>query len=88
MEELDDEVIQFFCLSGLGICYQIKDFWPHCFMAASFYHCTSAALYNIDGKFFMGEYPGINVFAWGKGGTANNQNGNCAGGGGVQVGQA
>jgi len=41
-------------------------------MAASFYHCTSAALYKIDGNFFMGEYPGINVFAWGKGGTANN----------------
>ncbi len=76
VEDLDVEVIQFFCSSGLGICYQIKDFWSHCFMAASFYHCTSAALYKIDGKFFMGEYPGINVFAWGKGGTANNRNRN------------
>ncbi len=31
----------------------------------------------------MGEYPGINVFTWGKGGTASNQNRNHGGGAGV-----
>ncbi len=33
----------------------------------------------------MREYPAINVFAWGKGGTANNQNRNRCGGAGVQI---
>ncbi len=36
----------------------------------------------------MGEYPGIDVFAWGKGGTTNNQDRNRLGGGGVQIGCA
>ncbi len=44
-------------------------------MAALFYHCTSAALYWIDNQIYFGKYPGIDVFAWGQGGTAGNPNG-------------
>ncbi len=70
---LEPEVIQFFCLSGLGLCYQIFDYWSHCFMA-SFYHCMSAALYWVGHKIYFRKYLGIDVFAWGKGGTAVNRN--------------
>ncbi len=44
-------------------------------MAALFYHCTSAALYWVGNKIYVGKYPGIDVFAWGKGGTAGNPSG-------------
>ncbi len=50
LKKLEPEVIQFFCLCGLGLCYQIFDYWSHCFMAASFYHCTSTALYQVGNK--------------------------------------
>ncbi len=80
LKDLEAEVIQFFCLSGLGICYPIVNFWSHCFMAASFYHCTSPAVFKVGDKIYMGNYPGIDVFAWGKGGTANNPNDGNAGG--------
>ncbi len=73
-EQLTLEVIQFFCLLGLGICYRIIDYWSHCFMASSFYHCTLTALYQINDKIFAGSYPGVNIFAWGKGGSADNPN--------------
>ncbi len=46
-DDPDDEVevIQFFCLPSLGICYRIKSFWSHCFMAACFSHLTSTPIY-------------------------------------------
>ncbi len=72
--DLKPEAIQFFCLSGYGICYHVLDCWSQCFMAISFYHCTSAAIYHIGGKIYTGNYLEIYVFAWGKGGTAENPN--------------
>ncbi len=43
-------------------------------MAALFYYCTSAALYWVANKMYFGKCPGIDVFAWGKGGMAVNCN--------------
>ncbi len=54
LKKSEPEVIQFLCLSGLELCYLIFDYWSHCFMAASFYHCTSTACIrlaiNLDWK--------------------------------------
>ncbi len=66
----DIEIIQFFCLPSLGICYQIKSFWAHCFMAACFSHLTSTPIYVLKGKVYVGKIPNVTIFAWGKGGPA------------------
>ncbi len=59
LKKLEPDVIQFFCLSGLGLCYRIFDYWSHCFMAALFYHCMPAVLYQIGNKIYIRKYPGI-----------------------------
>lgn len=57
-------------------------------MASSFYHCTSVAVYKIGEKIYVGNYPGIDVFSWGKSGSAvppnhgGNDGGRAGGGGG------
>ncbi len=66
LDNLDVEVIQFFCLSGFVINYPVLDYWLHCFMAASFYYFTSMAIYRVGGKIYICNFPGIYVFAWGK----------------------
>ena len=61
------EIIQYFCCRGLGICYRINNYWVHMFLAFCFSHYTSVAIFIKGGKVYFGKYPGISMFAWGKG---------------------
>ncbi len=63
------EIIQFFVMPSLGICYRIKSYWGHCFMAACFLHLTSTPLFVYREKVFIGKFDGVRIFAWGKGGS-------------------
>ncbi len=63
------DFIQFFCLPSLGLCYQIKSFWSHCFMAAMFSYFTSVSIFIYKGKVYVWKFPWGSVFAWGKGGS-------------------
>ncbi len=38
LQEEQLQCIQFFLLTGLGICYPIKDYWSHCFTDSNFTH--------------------------------------------------
>ncbi len=51
-------------------------------MEAWFSHWTSAAVHKIWGKIYMGDYPRINVFAWGKEAASENPNAGASHGGG------
>jgi len=61
------EIIQYFCCMGLGTCFRIKNYWTHMFLAYCFSHYTSVAIFVKGNKVFFGKYPGITMFAWGKG---------------------
>lgn len=51
LHEYDDlEIIQFFCLPLLGICYRIQLFWAHCFMVPYFAHLTLTHVYVLNEK--------------------------------------
>ena len=62
----DVQVIQFFCGFGLGICYQIKNYWSHAFLPATHSHLTSAPLFIQDDKVYS-TFENCNIFAWGEG---------------------
>ena len=69
-EDGDIEIIQYFCCRGLGICYRIRSFWVHMFLAYCFSHYTSVAIFiSASGKVWFGEHPRISIFAWGLGKT-------------------
>ncbi len=71
LHDYDDlKVKQFFCMPSLGICYCIKSYWAHGFMASCFLHLTSALIYITGGKVFIGKIPQVTIFACGKGGPA------------------
>lgn len=57
----DDEIdiIQFFCLPGLGICCQIKSYWAHSFMAACFAQLTLTLLIIYHGKYMWENSKGL-----------------------------
>ncbi len=38
------DIIQYFCIPTLGVCYQIKHYWLHCFLAG-FFHITHLLSY-------------------------------------------
>ena len=61
------EIVQYFCCKGLGICYRIRTYWVHMFLAYCFSHYTSVAIFIKDEKVYFGKYPGVTIFAWGKG---------------------
>ena len=61
------EIIQFFCIPTLGICYRIKNYWVHCFLAAMFSHYTSVVIFIRDGLVYVGHHENASVFAWGTG---------------------
>ena len=64
-ERNDIEVYQMFMCPGLGTSYRIKNYWVHIMLASLFSHCTSDAVYIVDGKAYFGKCPGIKMFAWG-----------------------
>ncbi len=70
LKEEQLECIQFFLLTGLGICYPIKDYWSHCFTASNFTHCTSTPLFRLGGKVYVKRPKGVHIFAWGKSGPS------------------
>ncbi len=59
------EVYQFFMCPGLGTTYRIKNYWVHLFLARLFSHCTSVALYIVDGRAYFGKCPTVTMFSWG-----------------------
>ena len=63
----DAEVIQFFCCRGLGICFRIRNYWTHLFLAHCFSHYTSTMIVICKGHVFIGDHPYVKIFAWGKG---------------------
>ncbi len=81
LKEEQLQCIQFFLLTGLGICYPIKDYWSNCFAASHFTHCTSTLLFRIGGKVYVKRPEGVHIFAWGKSGrqTSSRMNRNSSG---------
>jgi len=63
----DVEIIQYFCCKGLGICYRIRNYWVHLFLAYCFAHYTSVAIFVKDETVYFGKYPKKAMVAWGKG---------------------
>eukprot|EP00984_Skeletonema_dohrnii_P019395 scaffold9254_cov98-Skeletonema_dohrnii-CCMP3373.AAC.3 len=61
------EVYQYFMCPGLGSSHRISNYWVHCFLASTFSHCTSAAIFIVDGKAYFGKCPKATMFAWGGG---------------------
>ncbi len=60
------EFIQYFYLTGLGICYPIENYWSQWFITLAFSHATSSAIRRIGGKVYAGNTYGIDIFAWGE----------------------
>ncbi len=58
------EVYQFFMCPGLGTTYRIKTYWVHLFLADLFSHCTSVAMYIVDGRAYFGKCPKVIMFFW------------------------
>jgi hypothetical protein len=58
-------VYQFSMCPGLGKTYRIKNYWVYLFLAGLFSHCTSVAIYNVDGKAYFGKCPKVIMFSWG-----------------------
>jgi len=59
------EVYQFFMCPGLGTTYRIKNYWVHLFLAGLFSHCTSVAIFIVDGRAYFGKCPTVTMFSWG-----------------------
>ncbi len=59
------EVYQIFMCRGLGTTYRIKNYWVHLFLAGLFSHCTSVAIYIVDGRAYFGKCPTVTMFSWG-----------------------
>jgi len=59
------EVYQFFMCPGLGTTYRIKNYWVHSFLGGLFSHCTSAAIFIVDGRAYFGTCPKVTMFSWG-----------------------
>ena len=59
------EVYQFFMCPGLGTTFRIKNYWVHLFLAGLFSHCTSVAVYIVDGRAYFGTCPTVTMFSWG-----------------------
>ncbi len=64
-------VIQYLCLPTLGICFWIKNYWVHCFLAGFFCHYTLVVIFIVDAKVFVGNHKGVQVFALGAGSVTN-----------------
>ncbi len=47
------QVYQLFMCPGLGTTYRIKNYWVHLFLAGLFSHCTSVAIYIVDGRAYF-----------------------------------
>ncbi len=60
-------VIQYFCLPNFGLCFRIKNYWVHCFLAGLFYHYTSVVIFVVDGLVYIRSHDDAEVFAWGAG---------------------
>lgn len=61
----DIVVYQWFLCPGLGTVHRIKNYWVHLFLAGTFSHCTSAAIYIVDDKAYFGKCPHVVMFSWG-----------------------
>ena len=59
------EVYQFFMCPGLGTTYRIKNYWVHLFLAGLFCHCTSVAVYIVDGRAYFEKCSMVTMFSWG-----------------------
>ena len=66
-ERNNTEVYQWFMCPGLGTTHRIKNYWVHIMLACLFSHCTSSAIYVVDGRAYFGRCPLITMFAWGVG---------------------
>ncbi len=60
-----------FLLTGIRICYPIKEYWWHCFTDSTFTYCTSTPLLWLDGKVYVRRPDGGHIFAWGKSGPSS-----------------
>jgi hypothetical protein len=67
MERNNVEVYQWFMCPGLGTTHRIKNYWIHIMLASLFSHCTSSAIYIVNGKAYFGTCPAVIMFAWGVG---------------------
>ena len=59
------EVYQWFMCPGLGTTHRINNYWVHIVLASLFSHCTSSAIYVVDGRAYFGHCPFMTMFAWG-----------------------
>ncbi len=59
------EVYQWFLCPGLGTSYRIRNYWVHLFLASTFSHCTSGAIYIVKGRAYFGKCPHVTMFSWG-----------------------
>lgn len=59
------EVYQWFMCPGLGTTHRIRNYWVHIMLASLFSHCTSSAIYIVDGRAYFGTCPVATMFAWG-----------------------
>ncbi len=57
------EVYQFFMCPGLGTTYRIKNYWVHLFLDGLFSHCTSVAIYIVNGSAYFGKCPKVIMFS-------------------------
>eukprot|EP00984_Skeletonema_dohrnii_P018643 scaffold8747_cov78-Skeletonema_dohrnii-CCMP3373.AAC.1 len=60
------KVLQYFSCFGAGVCYEVKDYFTHTFLPATFSHYTSAPLFIHNGLVYS-EFNGFSIMAWGKG---------------------
>ena len=61
------EIIQYFCCKGIGVCYRIRNYWVHLFLAYCFAHYTSVAIFVKDDRVYFGKYPNKTILGWGEG---------------------
>jgi hypothetical protein len=59
------EVYQMFMCPSLGPTYRIKNYWLHLLLAGLFSHCTSVAIYIVNGRAYFGKCPKAIMFSWG-----------------------
>ena len=67
-QEDDAEVIQYFLLNGLGVCFRLGNHVAHSFYAFTMTHCTAVCMVVVDSTLYLRKNDNFTVFAWGSGG--------------------
>ncbi len=72
-------VCQVFLMLGLGISCRVCNYWSRVLMVRSFQHNTCMPLFVCQGEVFFGDYPYIDIFAWGAGNNSTTNTTNALG---------